>query len=332
VTASAGSQSVGRRGTVVALCGGVGGAKLALGLSHLIANERLLIGVNTGDDFEHLDLHVAPDIDTVTYTLAGVANPETGWGRADETWNFMAALGALGGETWFRLGDRDLALNVERTHRLRSGEPLSAITERICRSFGIGVSVLPMTDDPVRTLVDTDAGLLAFQNYFVERQCRPAVKSVTFADAETASVQPGLAAALRRPDLRAVVICPSNPYLSIDPILSVAGMRGLLRNASAPVVAVSPVVSGTAVKGPMAKIMRELGLEVTHAAIANHYAGVIDGLMIDRRDDRIAHDVTVAVENTMMITLDDRIALARAVLAFADTIASAGRLPRERSA
>ena len=331
MTASGNSQSVGRRGTVVALCGGVGGAKLGLGLSHVVADERLVIAVNTGDDFEHLGLHVAPDIDTVTYTLAGVANPETGWGRADETWNFMAALGALNGEVWFRLGDRDLAVNVERTHRLRGGDPLSAITRRICRSFGIGVSVLPMSDDPVRTLVDTDAGLLPFQNYFVERQCRPAVKSVTFAGAETASVQSELAAALRRPDLRAVVICPSNPYLSIDPILSVAGMRGLLRKASAPVVAVSPVVGGTAVKGPTAKIMGELGLEVTHAAIANHYAGVIDGLMVDRRDDRIPHDVTVAVESTMMNTLDDRIALARAVLAFADGIASAGGLSREQS-
>jgi len=329
VTASGNPQSPGRRGTVVALCGGVGGAKLALGLSRAVAGERLVIGVNTGDDFEHLGLHVAPDIDTVTYTLAGVANPETGWGRADETWNFMDALGALGGETWFRLGDRDLALNVERTHRLRAGESLSAITGRICRSFGIGVSVLPMSDDPVRTLVDTDAGLLAFQRYFVQCQCRPAVRSVRFEGAEAAGVQSELAAALRRPDLRAVIICPSNPYLSIDPILSVAGKRGLLRNAPAPVVAVSPVVGGTAVKGPMAKIMGELGLKVTHAAIANHYAGVIDGLMIDRPEDGIPRNVTVAVENTMMNTLDDRIALARAALAFADAIAAAGRLPRK---
>lgn len=332
MTASGTAQFAGQDGTVVALCGGVGGAKLALGLSRLVTGKRLVIAVNTGDDFEHLGLHISPDLDTVTYTLAGFANPDTGWGHAEESWNFMEALGALGGETWFRLGDRDLALNVERTHRLRAGEPLSAITARICGSFGIDASVLPMSDDPVRTLVDTDVGLLPFQNYFVERQCGPAVKSVRFDGAETASVQPALAAALRRADLRAVVICPSNPYLSIDPILSVAGMRQLLHDASAPVVAVSPVVGGTAVKGPLAKIMGELGLQVTHAAIANHYAGVIDGLMIDCTEDGIPRDIAVAVENTMMNTLDDRIGLARAVLAFADGIASADTLSREQRA
>jgi LPPG:FO 2-phospho-L-lactate transferase len=319
-------------GTVVALCGGIGGAKLALGLSHAVPGEQLLIAVNTGDDFEHLDLHVSPDIDTVMYTLAGVANPETGWGRADESWNFMEALGGIGGETWFSLGDRDLALHVERTRRLRAGESLSAITAHFCRNFGLGMRIIPMSDDRVRTLIDTGSGLLPFQNYFVERQCAPAVKSVTFDGAQTASVQSELETALQQGDLRAVVICPSNPYLSIDPILAVAGMRDLLRETSAPVVVVSPVVGGTAVKGPMAKIMGELGLEVTHAAIADHYAGLVDGLMIDCPDDGIAGGVVIAVENTMMRTLDDRIALARCVLEFADQLALGRDISRERIA
>ncbi len=319
-------------GTVVALCGGIGGAKLALGLSHTVPGEQLLIAVNTGDDFEHLDLHVSPDIDTVMYTLAGVANPETGWGRADESWNFMEALGEIGGETWFSLGDRDLALHVERTRRLRAGESLSTITAHFCRGFGLGMRILPMSDDRVRTLIDTGAGLLPFQNYFVERQCAPAVKSVTFDGAQTASVQSELETALQQGDLRAVVICPSNPYLSIDPILAVAGMRDLLRETSAPVVIVSPVVGGTAVKGPMAKIMGELGLEVTHAAIADHYAGLVDGLMIDCTDDGIADGVAIAVENTMMRTLDDRITLARCVLEFADQLAVGRDISRERIA
>jgi LPPG:FO 2-phospho-L-lactate transferase len=266
------------------------------------------------------------------YTLAGVANPQTGWGRADESWNFMEALGGIGGETWFSLGDRDLALHVERTRRLRAGESLSAVTAHFCHSFGLEMRVLPMSDDRVRTLVDTDAGLLPFQNYFVKRQCVPAVKSVTFDGAQTASVQPDLESALRQRDLRAIIICPSNPYLSIDPILAVAGMRELMRKTSAPVIIVSPVVGGTAVKGPMAKIMGELGLEVTHAAIADHYAGLIDGLMIDCPDEGITGDFAIAVENTLMKTLDDRIALARCVLEFAETVAEDLNLVQERIA
>ena len=323
MSASDRSQLDARSGNVVALCGGIGGAKLALGLSQIIPDERLLVVVNTGDDFEHLGLHIAPDIDTVTYTLAGIANPETGWGRDGETWNFMASLGDLGGETWFNLGDKDLALHVERSRRLRTGATLSEVTSDVCQNLGIRVRVLPMSDDAVRTFVDTDVGLLPFQNYFVERQCVPAVKSVTFTGADTALVQPEVAAALKLPDLRAIVICPSNPYLSIDPLFAVPGMRDLLQNASAPIVAVSPVVGGDAVKGPMAKIMGELGVTVSHATISRHYEGVINGLMIDSPDELAEPDIAVAVENTMMRTLDDRIALAHAVLAFADRIAMA---------
>lgn len=322
MTVETNDQTAAQSGPVIALCGGIGGAKLALGLSHVIPGEQLLIAVNTGDDFEHLGLHVSPDIDTVTYTLAGIANPETGWGRANETWKFMSALGKLGGETWFNLGDQDLALHVERTRRLRSGETLSEITRHICRTLGIGARVLPASDDPVRTMVDTDAGHLAFQDYFVGRQCGPALNAVTFTGADIAKVQSELANSLRRDDLRAIIICPSNPFLSIDPILAIPDMIPLLQNAKAPVVAVSPIVAGTAVKGPMAKIMNELGVSVTHATIANHYAGLIDGLMIDRDDDPIESNVEISIENTMMVSLDDRISLAHCVLEFADRIAA----------
>jgi len=305
---------------VLALCGGIGGAKLALGLTHVVPGGDLHIAVNTGDDFEHLDLHVSPDIDTVTYTLAGVANPESGWGRGGETWNFMEALAALGGETWFNLGDKDLALHVERTRRLRAGETLSEITDDICARLGIAARVLPMSDDPVRTMVETKDGALAFQRYFVEQKCAPALKSVRFEGAETARLQADVENLLRDPDLRAVVICPSNPYLSIDPLLAVPGMRMLLRETQAPVVAVSPVVGGTAVKGPMAKIMDELGVEVSHASIASHYEGLIDGLLVDAGEDGVPASIEIAVGTTLMTTLEDRVALADAVLDFAARI------------
>jgi len=306
--------------SVLALCGGIGGAKLALGLTHVVPGGDLHIAVNTGDDFEHLDLHVSPDIDTVTYTLAGVANPESGWGRGGETWNFMEALAALGGETWFNLGDKDLALHVERTRRLRAGETLSEITDDICARLGIAARVLPMSDDPVRTMVETKDGALAFQRYFVEQKCAPALKSVRFEGAETARLQADVENLLRDPDLRAVVICPSNPYLSIDPLLAVPGMRMLLRETQAPVVAVSPVVGGTAVKGPMAKIMDELGVEVSHASIASHYEGLIDGLLVDAGEDGVPASIEIAVGTTLMTTLEDRVALADAVLDFAARI------------
>lgn len=318
--------------SVLALCGGIGGAKLALGLSNVVPGDQLLIGVNTGDDFEHLGLHVSPDVDTVTYTLAGVANPETGWGRADETWNFMEALAELGGETWFSLGDKDLALHVERTRRLRAGETLSAITKDVCARLGIGTRVLPMSNGPVQTIVETDEGVLPFQNYFVGRQCKPRLRSVRFEGAEAACVQPEIEDALVSPGLRAVIICPSNPYLSVDPILAVAGMRALLRDTSAPVVAVSPVVGGTAVKGPMAKIMGELGVDVTHAAIAHHYDGLIDALIVDCSDEEIPANVAVAVESTLMTSLEDKVALARSVLSFAERIDERGAVARERIA
>lgn len=310
-------------GTVVALCGGIGGAKLALGLANVIGDERLMIAVNTGDDFEHLGLHISPDIDTVIYTLAGVANPETGWGRADESWNFMETLGTLGGETWFQLGDKDLAMHVERTRRLSAGESLSTITDEARRKLAIPVRIAPMSDDPVRTMVETDEGILTFQRYFVDRRAEPVLKAVYFDGAEEARLAPAVRSALAAPDLAAVIICPSNPYLSVDPILAVPGMRQALRDAKAPVIAVTPLVGGDAVKGPTAKIMRELGGAVTAAAVAAHYGPLIDGFILDRQDAESFGDIAVRVasEQTLMITLDDKVSLAQAVLAFASRLA-----------
>ena len=222
-------MSAGRR-TVVALSGGIGGAKLALGLSLVLDPADLVVVANTGDDFQHLGLSISPDIDTVMYTLAGLNNPVTGWGRRDETWRFMQALEQLGGETWFRLGDTDLATNMERTRRLAAGDSLSDITADFCRRLGVRCRVVPMSDHIVGTRVKTDRGWLDFQDYFVRYQCAPVVEGFLFAGVETAAPSPGFLAALRDPALRAVVICPSNPFISIDPILSLGGVRDALRS------------------------------------------------------------------------------------------------------
>ncbi|MGI9382269.1 MAG: 2-phospho-L-lactate transferase [Methyloligellaceae bacterium] len=317
-----------RQRPVVALCGGIGGAKLALGLARVISGDDLVIVVNTGDDFRHLGLHISPDIDTVAYTLAGLANPETGWGRKDETWNFMEALGDLGGETWFQLGDRDLALHVERTRRLAAGETLSDVTADLCRQLGIEAHVAPMSDDPVRTVVETDVGTLPFQRYFVAERCVPVLRAVRFEGAGEARPAPAVRQALARQDLAGVVICPSNPWLSVDPLLAVPGMREAVRASGAPVVAVSPIVGGQAVKGPTAKIMAELGLEVSPAAIARHYEGLIDGFVVDQRDADKADGIggPVAVEQTVMQSEADKIALARQVLNFCTTLKAGAAL------
>jgi LPPG:FO 2-phospho-L-lactate transferase len=314
VSANGKLESAGR---YVALSGGVGGAKLSLGLMHLLEN-RLTIIVNTGDDFEHLGLYVSPDIDTTFYTLSDLVNPETGWGRRGESWNFMAAVAQLGGPGWFRLGDGDLALHVERTRRLRAGESLTAITTHYAKSFGIAAKVLPMSDDPVRTIVDTDIGRLAFQEYFVREQCSPRVSAISFEGA--AAARPcGLALdALAAPDLAGVIICPSNPYLSVDPILAVPGIKEALKACKAPVIAVTPIIAGKAVKGPTAKIMRELRLDADAVTVARHYAGLICGFVLDSEDAVSEADIGLPtlVMNTLMRSLDDRIALARACIGF----------------
>ena len=313
----------------VALSGGVGGAKLALGLCDVLDDPgRLTIVANTGDDFEHLGLKVCPDLDTLTYTLAGLSNPETGWGRAGESGAFMEALGALGGETWFFLGDKDLAIHVERTRRLRAGKTLSAVTSDLCARLGIRARIVPMSDDPVPTVVETEDGPLAFQHYFVRERCRPRVLGFRHEGAARARASAGFLDALAEPDLGAVIVCPSNPYISIDPILAVPGVRAVLEACRAPVIAVSPIVGGQAVKGPTAKMMAERGIAPGATAIAQHYAGLIDGFVLDEADRGeaaaiAAAGVAVEVTATMMTAREEKRVLARAVLAFAERLRAA---------
>jgi len=309
------------RDRIVVLSGGVGGAKLVLGLERGGFGPVTAI-VNTGDDFEHLGLRISPDIDTLLYTLSGKANAAQGWGREGESWNFMAVARGLGAPDWFNLGDGDLALHVLRSAALRAGEPLSVIVARFARSWGIAAAVLPMSDDPVATMIDSDAGLLAFQNYFVERRCAPAVRAIRFEGAQAARPAPGVIEAIGDPRNRAIVIAPSNPWLSVAPILAVPGMSEALRDAAAPVVAVSPLVGGAAVKGPTAKIMGELGLPCDARAVAAHYHGLIDGMLIDERDAPGDPDLAVMRIDTLMTTLEDRVRVAGAALALADRIAS----------
>ena len=303
-------------GFVLALSGGIGGAKLALGLYRILPPGSLTVVANTGDDFEHLGLAISPDIDTLLYTLAGLDNPELGWGRRDETWTFMKALGDLGGETWFNLGDADLATHVERTRRLSVGVSLSEITDDFRRRLGISARLLPMTDDRVRTRLHTADGWLDFQDYFVRLHCTPVIGNIAFAGADEARPQLQFIHALADRNLRAVVICPSNPFISIDPILSLPGVREALRACSAPVIAVSPIIGGKAIKGPTAKMMAELGLPVDAPAVARHYGDIVDLYVADEMDAGAVGSLGVSVTfaRTLMVSLEDREALARVVL------------------
>jgi LPPG:FO 2-phospho-L-lactate transferase len=301
---------------IIALSGGVGGAKLALGLARVLPPEDLVVVVNTGDDFEHLGLSISPDIDTVTYTLAGLANRELGWGRHDESWSFMETMEALGGETWFRLGDRDVALHVERTRRLNDGEKLSSVTADFCRRLGIESRVVPMSDDPVRTRLRTGEGWLDFQEYFVHRRCEPVVHELLFQGAGAARAHPDFLAALADPSLQAIVICPSNPFISVEPILAIPGVRQALIDSPAPIIAVSPIIAGQAVKGPTAKMMKELGLDPSAGTVAHRYHDLLDGYVIDHADmsEVVSIDARVTLAQTLMRTMEDREALARTVL------------------
>jgi LPPG:FO 2-phospho-L-lactate transferase len=304
-------------GFVLALSGGIGGAKLCLGLQRALPPGALRVIVNTGDDFEHFGLAISPDIDTTLYTLAGLANVELGWGRQDETWSFMRVLETLGAPTWFRLGDGDLALHIERTRRLAAGETLTDIMVAVAHRFGVPSRIMPMSDDPVRTIVVTaGGGELGFQEYFVRERCAPAVARLHYAGADSARLSSAAAESLRDPALQAIVIAPSNPYLSIDPALAVPGMRAALRARGAPVIAVSPIIAGAAVKGPTAKIMRELGLEVSPLTVLEHYRGLIDGVVLDERDAALAGAIELPLRlcDTLMRSLEDRERVARCTL------------------
>jgi LPPG:FO 2-phospho-L-lactate transferase len=303
---------------IVALAGGVGGAKLAHGLAQVLPPEDLTVIVNTGDDFEHYGLYICPDLDTVCYTLAGLANPETGWGRVDETWNAFENTSKLDGPAWFRLGDKDLGTHLERTRRLSKGDSLSNFTRDFCKAWGIKQTILPMSDQPVRTMVDTDTGELAFQEYFVHRRCEPRVKGFRFEHVEKAEPAPGVEEALLATD--AVIICPSNPWVSIDPILRV------VKEINKPVYAVSPIVGGQAVKGPAAKMYHELGIEPSAFAVANHYRGLLTGFLMDKIDTQLIESVRdlniqVHVTNTLMNSLEDRRQLAGDILEFIGEVA-----------
>lgn len=302
----------------VALCGGVGGAKLALGLARMLPAEALTIVVNTGDDFRHFGLHVSPDIDTVLYTLAGQSNTELGWGLAGESWRFMDRIEQLGGPAWFRLGDTDLATHALRTEMLQEGWTLSEITGHLAARLDIGAAVVPMSDEPVATMVDTDEGALAFQTYFVGRRAEPRIKAIRFEGAQSAHPAEAAVHAMARGDLAGIIICPSNPWLSIDPLLSIPGWRELIARRKVPAVAVTPLIGGQAVKGPTAKIMGELGLPLDVVSIVEHYSGSIDGFVLDTVDgDRAAElKLPTLVTNTMMRSLEDRTALAGDVLGF----------------
>lgn len=311
---------------IVALAGGVGGARLAVGLAAVLPPRHLAVIVNTGDDFEHLGLTVCPDLDTVMYTLAGVNNPVTGWGRADETWSFMDTLGALGGETWFRLGDRDLAVHVMRTAALRAGVPLSEVTRRLAARFGVRHAIIPMSDSPVRTRVRTGRGELAFQDYFVRLGCKPHVAGFRFVGSRKAKVPRTLRRIIHEDRVQAVVVCPSNPFLSIAPILSLPEIRVWLKRREFPVVAVSPIVGGSAIKGPAAKMMRELSREVSALGVVRHYGDQVDGWVIDRKDAGLRYAIECEGKKTRVtdtIMTDHRASarLAKRVVAFARTLA-----------
>jgi LPPG:FO 2-phospho-L-lactate transferase len=309
---------------ILVLTGGVGGAKLCLGLQRILPAASLHIAVNTGDDFEHLGLHISPDIDTTIYTLSGLANPEVGWGRRNETWSFMQALQSLGGETWFQLGDGDLALHIERTRRLAAGENLSSITRDIAVRLGVPVQIAPMSDQPVRTIVSTPQGDIGFQDYFVRQRCEPVVTALSFRGAESAQISESVADALRAPGLRAVVVAPSNPYLSVDPMLSIPGMRSLIQESGVPVVAVTPIIGDAAVKGPTAKIMRELGITPSPVAVVEHYRDVINGFVLDARDAFVANQIELPVQicDTLMRSVEDRERVAASVLEFIVALSS----------
>jgi LPPG:FO 2-phospho-L-lactate transferase len=311
---------------VVALAGGVGGAKLVDGLTKILPDDALTVIVNTGDDFDHFGLRICPDLDTVCYTLAGIANPETGWGREDESWNAMKDIEKLGGPTWFRLGDRDLAIHLERTRLLTEGKSLSEICHHFCSTWQIKHPVLPMSNDRISTLVHSDEGDLPFQDYFVRRKCEPQVYGFDFIGADRAVPAPGVLDAMQAADL--IVICPSNPWVSIDPILAVPGTREALAGSrqGRGVIAVSPIIQGDTIKGPAAKMFREMGISPSAASVASHYGskrdgGLLSGYVFDVLDTHEQAAISnlgihQKITNTIMKKQNDRIDLAVEVIDF----------------
>lgn len=303
---------------ILAITGGVGGAKLALGLSKILNPDELLFLVNTGDDFQHLGLEISPDLDSLLYALSGKNNPELGWGRANETWACISELEELGADSWFRLGDRDLALHLVRTQMLNQGATLQNVADRLSESLGIDHRIAPMSNDKISTTVNTPNGKLAFQEYFVREQCEPAVIDFDFEGIEKSTPNPVVMSWLDECD--GIIICPSNPYVSVDTILSVPKYRDAFQ--SKPVIAVSPIVGGLAIKGPAAKMMTELGVPPTPIAVAKHYGSLLSGFVLDQTDHEQAKDIPIPsiVTQTIMLTLQDRIGLAEQCVRFLEEL------------
>jgi len=302
---------------VLALAGGVGGAKLAAGLSQVVAQDDLTIVVNTGDDFDWMGLRICPDLDTVVYTLAGLDNPQTGWGVQNDTFHVLDSLRSMGCEAWFRVGDRDLATHLFRTRELQAGISLSEVTRAICRKIGIGIKVLPMTDSSVPTIVDTDEGTLTFQDYFVRRKCEPRTRGFTFRGIENATPAPGVLSALECAN--AIIVCPSNPFVSIGPILAVPGLKPALSASRATVVAISPIIAGRAVKGPTARMLGDAGMAVSAASVAGLYRDFVDLFVVDVADEMLRPQVEslgigFRALPILMDTPQSRAALARTLI------------------
>ncbi|MDC0185866.1 2-phospho-L-lactate transferase [Gammaproteobacteria bacterium] len=313
---------------ILALSGGVGGAKLCRGLDQITDKDELVIIANTGDDFLYLGFYISPDIDTLIYTLAGENNIETGWGRTDETWKAHNVMGGLGADNWFKLGDKDLEMHVYRSKEIQNGTSLTEITQKVSKVWNINSKILPMSNHSIKTIIESDIGTLSFQEYFVKKQCIPKVESITFKQKEAKASQT-LLDEMNDNNLTAIIFAPSNPYLSIDPILSLSEIKNFLRTTSTPVIAVSPVVDGQAVKGPTTKIMTELGVEPSAVSIAKHYDGLIDGLILDVLDQNLVSQVEdigirTKVMNTIMHNDQDKIQLAQAALDFAQEIELGG--------
>lgn len=306
---------------VVLLAGGVGGAKLADGLARILPPAHFTVIGNTGDDFRHFGLTICPDLDTVMYTLAGVANPATGWGRADESWRVMETVRTLDGPDWFNLGDRDLATHLLRTYLLDGGQTLTEVTDYLCRRLGAGPRLLPMSDRPTPTLIETADGMLPFQEWFVKQRWQPRVQRVHLPD--DARATPQAIAAVQRADV--VIIAPSNPFVSIDPILNAYPLRALIADVPPVVVAVTPIIGGDAVKGPSAKMLREWELPVSPLTVARHYDGLITGFVYDNQDAGAlaaleADGLATITTDTWMRDTGDRERLARDVIAFATAL------------
>jgi LPPG:FO 2-phospho-L-lactate transferase len=307
------------------ITGGVGGAKLALGLTKILSESEVAFLVNTGDDFEHMGLSISPDLDTLMYTLSGLSNVDLGWGREGETWRCLEAYKRLGGDSWFNLGDEDLAVHLRRTELLKQGWTLSDVTTELFRSLGVYYSCWPMSDGSVRTYIETEAGCLEFQHYFVRDRCEHEVKSIHFVSSAVARPAGGLVRYLEDPDLNGIIICPSNPFLSIDPILSVPELKEALIRSNVPIIAVSPLINGQSIKGPTSKIMNELDLVLSPVSVALHYADLITGFIIDDIDKEYFQTIqelglSVVTTQTLMNSLDDRVNLAQTAVKLCDKI------------